>query len=76
MKTAISLPDALSRKADELAESLGLSRSELYRRALAEFIEEHAPDDVTRRLDEVYGADDEEPAFARRAARQTLARSK
>ena len=41
MKTAISLPDALFRAGDALAKRMKLSRSELYARALAEFLAKH-----------------------------------
>lgn len=54
MKTAISLPDALFTSGDRLAKRLGVSRSELYARALAEFVAKHKGSDVTRRLDAVY----------------------
>ena len=41
MKTAISLPDDLFDSADELAQQLGVSRSELYARAVAEYLAKH-----------------------------------
>ena len=55
MKTAISLPDDLFRSADELAESLGTTRSNLYAKALAEFVAKHHHDGITAKLNEVYG---------------------
>lgn len=55
MKTAISLPDALFKSADALAKRLGVSRSELYATAVAEFLAKHQASKVTERLDEVYG---------------------
>lgn len=54
MKTAISLPDELFEAADKLARALGLSRSELYRNAIARFLEMHDAARVTDRLDAVY----------------------
>ncbi len=54
MKTAISLPDHLFESADALAEHLGLSRSELYARAVEEFLAKHRNQDVTARLNDVY----------------------
>lgn len=54
MKTAISLPDDLFESADELAERLGVSRSELYADAVAEYLAKHRGQDVTARLNEVY----------------------
>ena len=38
MKTAVSIPDDLFHRADQLAARLGKSRSEMYREALAEYI--------------------------------------
>jgi metal-responsive CopG/Arc/MetJ family transcriptional regulator len=55
MKTAISLPDDLFVSADALAKRLGVSRSELYARAVAEFLAKHHHAKVTERLDQVYG---------------------
>jgi hypothetical protein len=39
MKTAISLPDHLFRMGERLADALGVSRSQLYQKALLELIE-------------------------------------
>ncbi len=55
MKTAISIPDDLYRAAERAAKRLGLSRSELYRRALGVFLDRNADKLVTEALDEVYG---------------------
>jgi predicted transcriptional regulator len=55
MKTAISIPDDLFEKAEELAERLEVSRSQLYVRAIAEYTDRHASQQVRERLDEVYG---------------------
>ena len=57
MKTAISIPDELFRAAEFAASRLGLSRSELYQRALGAFLEKHNDPLVTKALDGVYGAD-------------------
>lgn len=54
MKIAISLPDDLFESADELAERLGVSRSELYAEAVAEYLAKHRGENVTARLNEVY----------------------
>lgn len=51
MKTAISVPDEVFHEADETAERLGWSRSQLYTRALSEFLERQTPDPVTSALD-------------------------
>jgi metal-responsive CopG/Arc/MetJ family transcriptional regulator len=54
MKTAISLPDDLFEAADSLAARLGLSRSELYARAVAEYVAKHRDEDVTAQLNKVF----------------------
>ncbi len=54
MKTAISVPDEVFNSADELAQELGISRSELYSTAVAEYLAKHRSGDVTARLNEVY----------------------
>ena len=59
MKTAISIPDDEFKKAEELAARLGMSRSELYRSALAEFMSKRAEESVTERLNELYEGKDE-----------------
>ena len=41
MKTAISIPDDVFAEAEETAQRLGVSRSGLYTRAIAEFVERH-----------------------------------
>lgn len=54
MKTAISLPDALFESAEALAHRLGVSRSELFANAVAEFIAQHDRAKLTERLNAVY----------------------
>jgi metal-responsive CopG/Arc/MetJ family transcriptional regulator len=56
MKTAISLPDNLFRKVDQYATSHGCSRSELFAKAVAQYLEEHPSDHITKQLDEVYAS--------------------
>ncbi|WP_459867178.1 hypothetical protein [Endothiovibrio diazotrophicus] len=56
MKTAISIPDPLFQAAEEFAHARGLTRSQLYARAMSEYLEGHRDDRVTERLDYVYGA--------------------
>ena len=55
MKTAISLPDEVFEQAEGLAKRKGMSRSELYVQALRLFLEREEGDQVTRKLNEVYG---------------------
>jgi len=54
MKTAVSIPDSIFDAAEQIADRLGVSRSELYSRALAEFVREHRSDKVTQALNRVY----------------------
>ena len=52
MKTAISLPDQLFDEAEDLAAELEISRSELYQRALKEYLERHS-DERQRFIEQV-----------------------
>ncbi len=47
MKTAISLPDEVFEQAEKAAKRLKLSRSELYSRALSEYLSRHTDSEVT-----------------------------
>lgn len=55
MKTAISLPDPLFQAAELLATRMGISRSELFQRAVQAFLREHQDEGVTEALNKVYG---------------------
>jgi metal-responsive CopG/Arc/MetJ family transcriptional regulator len=55
MKTAVSIPDPIFEAAEAMSKRLGLSRSELYTRALRAFITTHQKQDVTEVLNQVYG---------------------
>jgi hypothetical protein len=57
MKTAISIPDPLFNAVERLAKSLGISRSELFQKAVKEFLGNHKDKGVTEALNEVYGSD-------------------
>ncbi|MEZ4861692.1 MAG: hypothetical protein R3C14_10305 [Caldilineaceae bacterium] len=50
MKTAISLPDDLFVLADDFARQRGLSRSELYAKALRQYMDVHRHDNLTERI--------------------------
>jgi hypothetical protein len=73
MKTAVSIPDNVFEEAERLANELQTSRSQLYSRALQEFVARHAPDRLTeamnRVVDEVGSEIDE---FSQRASRRVL----
>jgi metal-responsive CopG/Arc/MetJ family transcriptional regulator len=73
MKTAISIPDDVFEEAERLATELQTSRSQLYSRALREFVARHAPDRLTEAMNRVVdelGGDMEE--FSRRTSRRVL----
>lgn len=76
MKTAISIPDDIFEDADELAEEMGISRSELYSTAVAEYVAKHRAEDVTARLNEVYAREPSGLApEVRRAQARTIGKS-
>lgn len=55
MKTAISLPDRLYQEAERTAQDMGIPRSQLFAKALEEFIENHNHEKITEQLNNVYG---------------------
>ena len=82
MKTAVTIPDPVFKAAEKLAKRLGVSRSELYARAVAEFSGKHAvrrkrrdapvDPEIVRRINESLakaGADSSELDDAWKAAR-------
>ncbi len=54
MKTAVSVPDDLFRLAEATARRLRVSRSELYAKAIAEFLKRQHGNSITERLNDVY----------------------
>ena len=58
MKTAISILDDIFEAAERTKGDMGLSRSALYARAVAEFVERHDSARVTELLDAVYAERD------------------
>ena len=72
MKTEVSIPDAIFRAGELLAKRLKLRRSRLYALALAEFVERHADEDITRRLNSSLAVHPmERDPFMREAALRT-----
>ncbi len=57
MKTAVSVPDDIFRLAEATARRLRLSRSELYTKALIEFLKQQDTRSITERLNRVYSRD-------------------
>ncbi len=54
MKTAISIPDKLFMAADNYAKNVGISRSHLYAKAVAMFLEQQSTSQITKRLNDIY----------------------
>ena len=54
VKTAVSVPDDLFRLAEATARRLRVSRSELYAKAIAEFLKQQDRSAITERLNDVY----------------------
>ena len=75
MKTAISIPDSVFEDAEALARKMKKSRSEIYSRAVREYIARHSMDEITDTLDLVCAEGDHADGFTQAAARHTLERS-
>jgi len=54
MKTAISIPDPIFNEAEGLASRLGISRSQLYAKAVAEYTKSRQSVNITEALNKVY----------------------
>lgn len=54
MKTAISIPDKVFLAAENTAKRLKIPRSQLYTKALEEYISHHNNENVTGKLNQVY----------------------
>ena len=67
MKTAISLPDSVFEQAEALARQLGVSRSELYTKALQAYLKRYNREQRLLKLNQVYGMESSEldPVVAR-----------
>ena len=58
MKTAISIPDTIFEQAEELAQKQGLSRSELYTKAICLYLKANSATVITAKLNQVYSQQD------------------
>ena len=59
MKTAISIPDPIFQSAENMADRLGMSRSELFTVAISEYMKSHRYQNITQTLNKVYSKTDE-----------------
>lgn len=60
MKVAISIPNPIFEAAERIAERLSMSRSQLYSRAVEDFVKTHRGEDIKEALEAVYGAEPSE----------------
>ncbi len=58
VKTAVSVPDDLFRQAEATARRLRVSRSELYAKAIAEFLNRQDDKAITERLNDLYSREE------------------
>ena len=58
MKTAISIPEEIFKEAERTAKKLGVSRSELYAKAVLNFVERYRRENLTEKLNEVYSGNE------------------
>jgi metal-responsive CopG/Arc/MetJ family transcriptional regulator len=74
MKTAISIPDDVFKQAERAAKRLGLSRSELFTRAVQAFLASRLERNITSSYDAAFGEHTESDieAFRREATRRKL----
>lgn len=68
MRTAVSIPDDVYAEAEDLVRRLKVSRSELYAKALREYVARHDPGSITAALNSVYADGQNEPDEAILAA--------
>jgi len=72
MRTEVSIPDDVFRRAEQLAKKRGTSRSQLYTFALVRLLEAESQDELTRAYDSAFDDDTPDP-FTSQAARAVLA---
>jgi metal-responsive CopG/Arc/MetJ family transcriptional regulator len=56
MKTAVSIPDPIFRRAEQTARRLRMSRSRLYSTAIEEYLRRHTDSEILEQLNVVHGA--------------------
>ncbi|HEY8022346.1 MAG TPA: hypothetical protein VIH93_14675 [Thermoanaerobaculia bacterium] len=60
MKTAISIPDPIFEAAEDLAKKMGISRSELYAKAVDGFVQTRRGEEITAALNRLYAEESSE----------------
>jgi metal-responsive CopG/Arc/MetJ family transcriptional regulator len=75
MKTAISIPDEVFKRAERLAKRKRKSRSQLYSDAVREYVNRHSEDEITEAMNRVIDKVGEKAdPFVAAAARRTIER--
>ena len=75
MKTAISVPDVVFRKAEQYARRARKSRSRVYSEAVAEYLARHGPEAITQSMNEVCAqVGDQRDDFVRAVSHRVLKR--
>jgi hypothetical protein len=75
MKTAVSIPDDIFKKAERLARRMNKSRSQLFSNALADYVARHSSDQITEAMNQVCDqVGGETDGFTSVASRRTLER--
>jgi metal-responsive CopG/Arc/MetJ family transcriptional regulator len=66
MEIDLTLPEPIFEASERLAAHMGVTRSELYTQALVAFLAEHADEQITSKLNEIYGEESStlDPVFA------------
>ena len=62
MKAAVSIRNDIFKAADHTASVMGISRSELYGKAVDDFVSRHSSEHVTEKLDSVHDGVESDPA--------------
>jgi metal-responsive CopG/Arc/MetJ family transcriptional regulator len=76
MKTAVSIPDDVFKRAEQLARRAGRSRSEVYSAALREYVARHSVDEVVETMNRVCeSVGNQADDFVRAAGRRVLERT-
>ena len=75
MRTTVSLPDDIFKKAERLARRMNKSRSQLFSNALSDYLARHSSDQITEAMNQVCDqVGVETDAFTSAASRRTLER--
>ena len=75
MKTAISLPDSVFEEAEQFANKVNKSRSQLYVVAIEEYLARHETDNITEAMNTVCDLfSDEDSMFVSSAAQNILSK--